>query len=956
MPLNSRLKPGARFTVDAAAFNNDLSILGVLNERWHEDVNIVMKLLDGLAIGQQALAGIAMEVSRRQKGLAPNSVYQAMLNGIEKHGSFRDALPPGAAGWVGGTAMDLVIDPINIFGAPAVAKIWKKGSVEMFKAVERGLREIPPVNAAMDVLGDKLVKHYTAQRWGLHGIAEADYATIAEKNLLKARMITDGEQELARRIPDMERRKLMARLRAKTPHENIETELFNEFGRPMGYYDNPEYEKWLDSLGVLTPEEREAMFFMNDRIETLAAIKAEAGWVTEARQAGLLEKTGEAVHTPIRFKEEFSSGSLSRATKREMRALEAELLVPNISARRAAGVKKQLENVQKWSELSDKIDTYSILDKKALPVYKERVLHAPDNMSFQQARRFNRSLADIDKRFQDYVEMDAAKILGIEEREVATAMIRERHVRRIVNYLSKEGLILPEEFKGLGPEAAQKLAKKLGINLDERIMKGMKMVPSDIDVLKQRKMLIPEPAQKELERIFKAYENPSDFLKGWRKMTGLYKAITLPLFLGYHARNNISNWWQSFLGGMNLLDPRVMEDARHSLYLLRRFRVGIADDTVRLGFKGAPNETEVDVFRNVIADTIIDGGQFSELDQFMDNATPGVLARIFNPMDNPAVKRMYRFGRFWEDHARLTHYMWRRRTGLSHAEAVKSVNKYLFDYVHGLSPFVELMRDTAFPFITWTRFNLPLQLEALWMMPHKFAAAGKNIGAIESITGEAEESESILDEWLRNTPHVRWRYDQKSGEYQYFNLDGWYPAADILKALSPKEFAMEVLNLLTPYVKAPLESMIFNYSFFKQQKVEEFKGQKKKVLGVDLPARLEHLVRTLRPINEMDRMIGAIARELQDETSTTSLGERLASGPGMRFLFGLKSYPQDLRQQRREFDQASSRQIAELRTLLRRAKKRGDTANEKQIRKLIREHMKYRSEVLGITSSAGRGE
>ena len=57
-------------------------------------------------------------------------------------------------------------------------------------------------------------------------------------------------------------------------------------------------------------------------------------------------------------------------------------------------------------------------------------------------------------------------------------------------------------------------------------------------------------------------------------------------------------------------------------------------------------------------------------------------------------------------------------------EAFTHTNKFLFDYATGLGPREKQLRD-FFPFYSWTRFNMPLQLEQLLKQPQFYAAAGK---------------------------------------------------------------------------------------------------------------------------------------------------------------------------------------------------------------------------------------
>jgi len=75
-------------------------------------------------------------------------------------------------------------------------------------------------------------------------------------------------------------------------------------------------------------------------------------------------------------------------------------------------------------------------------------------------------------------------------------------------------------------------------------------------------------------------------------------------------------------------------------------------------------------------------------------------------------------GRAIEDTMRAGHFLWRLSKGDDPLKAAKSVQKHLFDYQYGLTPFEKKFgRNFMLPFYAWTRFNLPLQLEMLATQP-----------------------------------------------------------------------------------------------------------------------------------------------------------------------------------------------------------------------------------------------
>lgn len=92
-----------------------------------------------------------------------------------------------------------------------------------------------------------------------------------------------------------------------------------------------------------------------------------------------------------------------------------------------------------------------------------------------------------------------------------------------------------------------------------------------------------------------------------------------------------------------------------------------------------------------------------------------------------------RFGNMLENNARsslfLENYNRFISRGLSQEQAISQaknvVNKFLFDYLSGLTPFEAKYMRRLFPFYTWARFNIPLQLKSLVTAPHIPATVAK---------------------------------------------------------------------------------------------------------------------------------------------------------------------------------------------------------------------------------------
>lgn len=114
-------------------------------------------------------------------------------------------------------------------------------------------------------------------------------------------------------------------------------------------------------------------------------------------------------------------------------------------------------------------------------------------------------------------------------------------------------------------------------------------------------------------------------------------------------------------------------------------------------------------------------------------------------------EKFRKVGTFFEDNARSAFLLDRREKflaqGLSDIEAtrkaVQEVNRYLFDYLTGLTPFETNVMRRIFPFYTWARFNIPLQLKSIITQPGKNALVSKVVKELNKGGVPGAEDEEI---------------------------------------------------------------------------------------------------------------------------------------------------------------------------------------------------------------------
>lgn len=329
-------------------------------------------------------------------------------------------------------------------------------------------------------------------------------------------------------------------------------------------------------------------------------------------------------------------------------------------------------------------------------------------------------------------------------------------------------------------------------------------------------------------------KSPVEFLNLFDRTQDLWKSWTLAIFPAYHTRNFVGNMWNNYLAGVR--DPKVYELA---VKLQRRDHLEFTDG---LGKRWDTNS----LFRAAKENGVIDRGWIGadiqkSISEALENPKLLTLSRR-----NSILQMGFKVGTAFENNARVAHFIDMLKKGYTAEEAAASVKRYLFDY-SDLTQFERKVMKRLFPFYTWTRKNLPLQIQHLVTRPAKFSVIDKARNQIET---EGRPQERYLPEWMLKNYPARIRFNKKTGQYEYFLLSSWLPAADIVKVFDISDTAA---GMLTPIPKELLQQM-FNYDWFMKRKIERIPGEKGKFLGQTMPMRQIHAMKGIRLLNEIDKL------------------------------------------------------------------------------------------------------
>ena len=365
----------------------------------------------------------------------------------------------------------------------------------------------------------------------------------------------------------------------------------------------------------------------------------------------------------------------------------------------------------------------------------------------------------------------------------------------------------------------------------------------------------------------------NEFIKNFNKIQNVWKSTATYWNAAFHTRNALGNIWQNSLAGVNNLKDYMR--------------------AIKIQFQGTKlNKADEKLMKEYKEQGLMRVGHLSgDIQHSIENdimSAFDILKKKKNPYE-VMNKVGGQLGDAVETNAKLTHFIAKRKEGLSPFDAGQSVKKHLFDY-EDLTEVERKYLKTFMPFYTFTRKNFPLQFEALIKTPSKQTKLVKLKNNVEVLQGD-DETSHILPEWLKNAAPVY--VGTKDGKVRYIKLEGFLPVSDIGKITEP---AQEMLNMLSPVLKAPVEQ-ISNYNFFFGRPLTKQKGTKgftgygeKDLLWTRIPGRLDHLATLFRPIREIDKLVG-------DKYKDQNWIEKSAN-----LVLGGKVYEYDVKDLLKQFD------------------------------------------------------
>jgi hypothetical protein len=363
----------------------------------------------------------------------------------------------------------------------------------------------------------------------------------------------------------------------------------------------------------------------------------------------------------------------------------------------------------------------------------------------------------------------------------------------------------------------------------------------------------------QLSRSYRALTNSEEinkFLKVYDGAQNWWKMWSLGARPAYHAKNTIGNLWNNYLGGVT--SPKPYGDAA-------AFQIKVAKGNLEGKIAGYPTK---ELYDSMMTRGIFGEGQYGgDITRRLEEQIQGASKNPFTlSTKNPILQGGFKMGQTIEDNARVALYIDQLNKGASFDQAASHVRKYLFDY-GDVTPFEKDVLKRVMPFYTWSRKNIPLQLEALATQPDKINKINLAMNNVQQANQVEQPDLAQVPSYIREQSPLYVGSNKETGTVTAIPLQGLIPTFDIagLTKFMNTETAPQgiqkgklgealstVMGGVSPLIKAPLEYLA-NYDFFRKKTIQEFEGQTADMLGIKMPVHLAKLLSNVIMLNEIDR-------------------------------------------------------------------------------------------------------
>ena len=342
------------------------------------------------------------------------------------------------------------------------------------------------------------------------------------------------------------------------------------------------------------------------------------------------------------------------------------------------------------------------------------------------------------------------------------------------------------------------------------------------------------------------YKNDTNaFLKIFDKYQYLYKLQVTAANPGFHARNYNSNQFQNYLDvGHEALKPKTQAEATQLL----RFAEGKKVKKNKIVTRFGKEYTYDELLDGAIRYGVYDEGFFAK-DLPLSFAgkkpyKPSIGQRL-NPLNTEFAGYHYgrKVGNAIENQGRLCNFIGNIKRGLSMEEAGEHTNKFLFDY-GDLTEFEQQFMKRVFPFYTWTRKNIPLQLEMMAKKPSKYRKLFKAIDTLQGMTKDDEKVDrKYVNDFAKDWVQLPGTVSNPEGREEPVFWNPNLPYQDVTDLENFKNVDSALRHLISnssPAIKIPIE-LATNKNMYFDSPINRGEGHMKPAPGYLQPVNYHKL-------------------------------------------------------------------------------------------------------------------
>lgn len=450
------------------------------------------------------------------------------------------------------------------------------------------------------------------------------------------------------------------------------------------------------------------------------------------------------------------------------------------------------------------------VDTKTLKLADSEIRGIPERLQTE----FHRLAAGKNPKQVDKL---AAKFETTRTPEVKNQILGDSLTQLMGRYIDPKvaAKVVKDKLAGLVPTPAQPNALEsiLTQAATGKPVKVAKKGPKPVETFDNALSVLPQYVREAVEQRLKKphAESRNVFGRAMDKGTGVFRETATIWNPKFHTTNHLGNLWNSAIGGNKPYEGygTVRKLAKADPQALKGIKIGqhsgeeVLEAFGRHGMSSGLGDLigHVDTGQG-LAKQAIEAERLKSLP----------LAQRYRESPLKAFRQdvPLKLGNTVEKYARQAAAINQLKKGASMDDAILHSKKYLFDYGDLTDTEQKLRR--VLPFYTFTRKNLPLQLEGAAKRPQLLAGYEKTRNAIEETTGGDQVEKRKRPEWLEDQGAIHMGGEDPTYVTPYLPMEG----LNLLE--QPDKMVNNIANMVTPPAKM-LAEIAANKSFFTGQKL-----------------------------------------------------------------------------------------------------------------------------------------